>query len=235
MAALLVALTVMAVTLSVALPVWKTAVQREKEAELIFRGQQYARAVALFQRKYANAFPANIDALVSGRFLRRKYLDPMTNGEFQVLYGSAQQTVPGQGGGPAPMPGQGGAPGQIAPGPQRPGQQPAPRPGAPTPGRPAVPGGPPGQPSPGGSAGPVGAQQGIVGVASKSTAASLRIYNGRTKYNEWAFLAQEVTKQPGAVGGTQKPGAPAGASPRPGTPSLPVRPTTPSPTFPRRP
>src|SRR5207249_3417897 len=40
MAALLVALSVMAVLMSVAMPVWKQVARREKEEELIFRGQQ---------------------------------------------------------------------------------------------------------------------------------------------------------------------------------------------------
>jgi len=56
MAALLVALAVMAILLSVAMPTWRQMVQREKEAELVFRGQQYARAIGLFQRKYAATF-----------------------------------------------------------------------------------------------------------------------------------------------------------------------------------
>ena len=51
MAALLVALSVMAVLASAAMPTWKQLSQREKEAELIFRGQQYARAIGLFQRR----------------------------------------------------------------------------------------------------------------------------------------------------------------------------------------
>ena len=45
MAALLVALAVMSLMLSMALPVWHHAAQREREAELIFRGEQYARAI----------------------------------------------------------------------------------------------------------------------------------------------------------------------------------------------
>ena len=49
MAALLVALAVMAVMMSVALPVWRHEAQREKEAELVWRGQQYIRAIRLFQ------------------------------------------------------------------------------------------------------------------------------------------------------------------------------------------
>ena len=49
MVALLVSLTIMGVMLSVAMPVWKQMAQREKEAELVFRGQQYARAIGLYQ------------------------------------------------------------------------------------------------------------------------------------------------------------------------------------------
>ena len=55
MAALLVAMAVMAIVMTMALPVWHTATQREKEAELIFRGQQYARAVMLYQRRFPGA------------------------------------------------------------------------------------------------------------------------------------------------------------------------------------
>ena len=38
------AASVMAVLLSAALPVWQTMVRRERETELIFRGEQYAHA-----------------------------------------------------------------------------------------------------------------------------------------------------------------------------------------------
>lgn len=53
MAALLVSIAVMGILMSALIPVWTTAVQREREAELVFRGEQYARAIGLFQRKYA--------------------------------------------------------------------------------------------------------------------------------------------------------------------------------------
>ena len=87
MVALLVTLAVMSVILGVAMPVWRTVVQREKEEELIFRGRQYARAIQLYQRKYAAAYPASIDVLVEQKFLRKKYKDPMTkSGEFEILY-----------------------------------------------------------------------------------------------------------------------------------------------------
>src|SRR5215216_2145543 len=76
MAALLVSIGVLTVIMSVALPVWRTLAQREKEAELIFRGEQYARAVNLYTRKMGPGnFPPSIDVLVQQRFLRKKYKD----------------------------------------------------------------------------------------------------------------------------------------------------------------
>ena len=53
MAALLVSLSVMGLMMSMALPVWSHAAKREREAELIFRGEQYARAIVLYQRRVA--------------------------------------------------------------------------------------------------------------------------------------------------------------------------------------
>jgi len=183
MAALLVGMTIMALFLSMALPAWKTAAQREKEAELVFRGQQYARAITLFQRKYANAFPPNVDVLLNEHFLRKKYKDPMTeNGEFQVLYAN-QQAAAQPGAGIVPTQGQ---PGRPATGLNNLQQQ--------------------SQQQQGGRGGtPVGPQGGIIGVASKSTADSIRVYNGHTKYNEWVFVATQVSNQAGAPAGSQTP------------------------------
>ena len=56
MAALLVAMAIMAVMTSVAMPVWSRVAQREKEEELVFRGEQYARAIGLFQRLLNRTF-----------------------------------------------------------------------------------------------------------------------------------------------------------------------------------
>ena len=92
MAALLVGMSVMAVLMSALLPVWTHMATREKEEELIFRGRQYARAIGLFQRKFANTPPPTIDVLVDQRFLRKKYKDPITNDDFQPIY--ANQAVP---------------------------------------------------------------------------------------------------------------------------------------------
>src|SRR5688572_15755346 len=85
MVALLIAMSIMAIMMSVALPAWQTQARREKEAELIFRGEQYARAVAGFQQKYGGTNPPSIDVLLSERFLRKKYIDPITNEDFVLI------------------------------------------------------------------------------------------------------------------------------------------------------
>ena len=85
MAALLVALVIMSVAMSVMLPVWRTLSVREREEELIWRGQQYDRAVQLYRKKTSAPGAPSIDVLVKGRFLRQKYLDPITRGDFEVV------------------------------------------------------------------------------------------------------------------------------------------------------
>ena len=98
MAALLVVLAVMSLMLSMALPVWHHAARREREAELIFRGEQYARAIMLYQRQTPGAYPPDVETLVEGRFLRRAYRDPMTaDGEFRLILQSELAGVAGQG------------------------------------------------------------------------------------------------------------------------------------------
>jgi type II secretory pathway pseudopilin PulG len=193
MAALLVGLSVMAVLMGAMLPVWSHMAQREKEEELIFRGQQYARAIGLFQRKFANTAPPSIDLLVEQRFLRKKYKDPITNDDFQPLFANqAPQTI----GSPV--------------GSQRPGETGTAERAVAAP-TPAV----QSRTGPG-----AGAPGGIIGVTSKSKETSIKIYNGRTKYNEWAFVYVQTAQRPGGPGTTQTPGQQRPGTQRPGqTPS----------------
>jgi type II secretory pathway pseudopilin PulG len=182
MAALLIAMSIMAVMLTVAMPVWKQTATREKEEELVFRGLQYSHAIGLFQRKFANAYPPNVDALVEQRFLRKKYKDPITNDEFAIIPAGAN--VPGAPAGRGTAPAGRGAPGA------------APAAGAQNPG-----------PARGGAGGGQVAVAGISGVTSKSKEQSIRLYNGRSHYNEWAFIHVAAVQQPGVgAPGTQQPG-----------------------------
>ena len=55
-----------------------------------------------------------------------------------------------------------------------------------------------------------GVRGGVVGVVSKSEETSLRLYNGRSRYNDWQFLYTALGATPGAGGvlpGAQLPGA----------------------------
>jgi type II secretory pathway pseudopilin PulG len=218
MAALLVAMSVMAVFMTVALPVWNTQAQREKEAELVFRGEQYARAVMLYQRKFANALPPSVDVLLNDRYLRKKYKDPITGKDFQLLSGASAQANVGAIGGNL-----GGA--------ARPGGQVVARGSTGTPGGSGTTAGGAGGSSfsfqsGGGSRGPAGSAGsgfglgagvgagpggtvpgGIMGVTSTSTGKSLRLYNGRGNYNEWTFVPVQRNLKAGAgAQGADAPG-----------------------------
>ena len=96
MAGLLVAIAVMGVTLSMVMPTWSTGAKREKEAELIFRGEQYMRAIELYQRRFAGAYPTDMQLLIDQRFLRKAFTDPMTGGEFEILTQASLQATPSQ-------------------------------------------------------------------------------------------------------------------------------------------
>ena len=97
MAALLVSLAVMSVLMGALLPAWRHQAQREKEAELVFRGEQYVRAIRLWEMKMGpGSRPPNFDILVQQKYLRKKYKDPMTkDGEFQPLYIGTNLPAPG--------------------------------------------------------------------------------------------------------------------------------------------
>jgi type II secretory pathway pseudopilin PulG len=197
MAALLISLSIMAIMLSVVMPVWKQLAQREKEAELVFRGQQYVHAIGLFQRKAGpGVYPPNVDVLVQQRFLRKKYKDPITGDDFVPLSALQAPSAPGQ----TPADGRGqpaaggaavGGRGQAAAGGR--GQPAAVSPSLGTPVGGNVPGG-------------------VAGVASKSKDESIRVYNGRTHYNEWEFRFVAQTQTPGR-GGAPERGAPPGQQP----------------------
>jgi type II secretory pathway pseudopilin PulG len=184
MAALLVAMTVMAIVMATAMPTWRTMMKREREAELVFRGEQYGRAIGLFQRKYGNAMPPNVDALINEKFLRKKYKDPITGEDFQIV--APGTPLPGQGGVQFDTSGRG-AGGSRSTGPSVSTTQPT-RTG--TTGSGSL-----GAASPGQTIG-----GGVLGVVSRSTDTSMRLYNGRDKYNEWVFMGTQLSNTAGAGG-----------------------------------
>ncbi len=204
MAALLVALAVMAIVMSVALPAWRQANQREKEEELVFRGRQV--------RARHPAVPATVCRHLSpGRGHARQAEGPPQEVQGpdgrgrrvrDHLPGHLLSVTPG-GAGARSIGGSAG----IVGGAQR-GQGPSftfdSRSGAVTQGSPS-----------GRTAGPRG---GVLGVRSKSTAASIRVYNGATHYNEWQFVFVPAMTGPGQArpgmrGGQGTPGAMPGGMP----------------------
>ncbi|MBN1222819.1 MAG: type II secretion system protein [Candidatus Aminicenantes bacterium] len=83
---LLFAVSVISIGLLVAVPVWKTQIQRENEEELIFRGKQYIEAVRLYQLKKPGQYPKTLEELVEEKCLRRLYRDPMSHhGEWNII------------------------------------------------------------------------------------------------------------------------------------------------------
>lgn len=83
---LLFAISVLSIGLMIAVPVWQTQIQREKEEELIFRGKQYVEAIRLYQLKFPGTFPKTLEELIEEKCLRRLYKDPMTeHGEWNII------------------------------------------------------------------------------------------------------------------------------------------------------
>jgi len=83
---LLIAISVMSIGLIIATPVWMTQIQREKEEELIFRGNQYVEAVRIYQMKYPGKYPKSLEELLKEKCLRKLYPDPMTkHGKWDII------------------------------------------------------------------------------------------------------------------------------------------------------
>jgi type II secretory pathway pseudopilin PulG len=83
---LLLLVSIMSLGLMLAVPVWKTQIQRENEEELIFRGNQFVEAIRLYQLKNPGTFPKTLEELVEKKCLRRLYRDPMTpEGEWSLI------------------------------------------------------------------------------------------------------------------------------------------------------
>lgn len=182
---ILLLLAFVLISLSVAVTPVLTQAKREKEDELIFRGQQYQRAIGRFYRKFGR-YPLKMEELIrtnDRNFLRRPYPDPMTpDGNWRIIrVGPAGQLVGSKHQQKAPAPSQ-------QPGAQR--------------GQPAS----AASPGSGSSMGSGGVSYPIVGVASTSDQLSIRVYDGYMRYDQWEFIydpAKEALKK--AAGATPTP------------------------------
>jgi type II secretory pathway pseudopilin PulG len=205
---LIVLVTLMIIAMAAAVPQITTDIKRSKEEELIHRGHQYERAIQLYFRKFGR-YPASIDQLESTnnmRFLRQRYKDPITGkDEWRIIHlGEAK---------PKRRPGYlAAAPGTPAAGA---GQQPqtigtsAAAISRPVSGTGSSIGGGP-----------------VVGIASISTAKSIKEVDDKDHYNEWEF-----TYDPTLDANRGTPGQPAGQPGQDrgirGTRDIPTTPTGP--------
>ena len=213
---LMMVLTVLLISLTVSLPDIYTQGQRDREEELLFRGDQYARAVLLYHRQF-NKYPQTVEDLMKKtngyRFLRHPFRDPMTrSGKWRFIHANAAGVVfdsktltP-----PKPKkPLEGGSSGDAQGEPDSEGQGQ----GQDNSGR--------GRKASGGTLTSSAPQQGsgsgdnevkgafIVGVASTSTRKSIRIWNNKDRYDLWEFLGVAVAAAPGTQspsGTTANPG-----------------------------
>ncbi len=190
--ALIVGLTVMAILMAAVLPTASAEAQRDREAELIFRGIQYAEGIRNFKKRYGR-YPTTLKEMYETRprTLRKLWKDPMTNSNNWGL-------ITAVAGAPVIGARQGGAP---AGGPMQPTPAPTVAPTA------------PGAFNPGGAPGAVGSPGGappgpITGVYSLSTKKGYRLFSGRENYNEWRFTEQTLLNQ--GSGGPPGPPLPPG-------------------------
>ena len=179
---LIVAITVLNILVAAMLPLWSTAIRREKEEELVFRGFQYAEAIRVFHMRFQR-YPNKLEELIElkPRSIRQLWKDPMTeDGKWALIFQNGPQgplrprRPPGdntdQGGKePSNEDDQSDAEGRPPLGPRK---------------DETVQIGP------------------IIGVHSKSGKKSMLVLFGRERYDEWAFTEDLITRAMGGQRGS---------------------------------
>lgn len=176
---MIIAITVLNILLAASLPLWSTAIQREKEEELIFRGFQYAEAIRVFQLRFQRP-PTRLQELIEiqPRSIRQLWKDPMTeDGKWALLFVGQDQGIPLQ---PQPP----GPDGQQEGGEEGVGEEGGEDTGD-------------GNPSFGPRKGEQVAVGPIRGVRSRSNKSSILTFYGRQRYSEWQFTVEMI---PGSQG-----------------------------------
>lgn len=164
--AVVIGIAILTILIAAVAPSVGVVVKRDREAELIFRGRQYARAIGLFQRRYGR-YPNQLKELYENRprTIRHLWKDPMCNCDFQP---QVQGMPCGQIGVGQPP----GAP--VFPGPSP----------TPTPPKTAF-GSPTGQQT----SGP------IWGVRSSVHKEGLREWRGQKFYDQWCFIVGQADSE----------------------------------------
>ena len=212
--AVLLTMTLLLILLSVEAPRIAQQIKRDKEEEMIHRGKDYATAVKRFVHKNGGRYPVSVEQLENTnhvRFLRKKYVDPMTgDSDWKMVHvGEAQVNIP------APNPGLSGGGGQN-PGLFNSGPGGNPPPGTPPTGQAQTQNPPTGQQqhqaggtgqlgslttSGIGNGQTVGGGQ-IMGVASVSKGHAIKEFNDKDEYDQWYFVYDLRLEQSGGSGVT---------------------------------
>ena len=224
---LLFLVALLSISLVTIVPKLKFVLQREREQEMVHRGEQYRRAVRRYYRKMG-AYPPTLDVLESTnnlRFLRKRYKDPMNhNQDFKVMTQvdlmkamgtalSANGGIPGAQtlGQPigslndTPSGDTGPASQTVAAAPAATTPDPNSQAGSNTdqasksslPFTPVVP-----QSGPAMMGGGIG---GLVGVVSASNDETIRIYNKKNHYKDWLFIYDPTSDRGGLLTGPYQP------------------------------
>ena len=229
LAALIFFATAATILLAAAVPAYQMQARREREEELIFRGEEYVRAIQKYQRRFG-VYPPTLDALEEQnglRFIRRLYTDPTSseNKAFRLIYLNSDGSLTGSK--------------VYSPGVSNPPQLGTPATTSSTSPAPATParGGTPSAATPPATqtgGGQTFGTAGIIGVASDTDQTSIKVYNGRQKYNEWEFIGILSTPTTTPGGTTPIGTTPAGTTPFGTTPPLTTPPSTQPPAGGRR-
>jgi type II secretory pathway pseudopilin PulG len=169
MVAIVIFIAILTILIAAVGPSISAIMRREREEELLFRGKQYARAIALFQRRYGR-YPTSLKEMYENRprVIRKLWKDPMCNCDNWKLLIQGQPDS-------TPFLNQNVDPSNRPPSTYSNLLRPSPTPGA-------------------FGAGP-GEEQNIgpiVGVRSRAHQQAMREWRGRRYYDEWRFIVGDA-------------------------------------------
>lgn len=82
--------------------IWHTTMQRQNEQELIYEGKQFRNAISKYYNWSGGHYPMNLEVLLGpndeqtakNRFLRKIFIDPMTQkNDWVLVYGKAGEVI----------------------------------------------------------------------------------------------------------------------------------------------
>src|SRR5262249_41911762 len=101
---LLLVVAMLVIAAAVAAPTIAFEIKRDREEELVHRGVEYSRAIQRFvkaNRRYP-LNPEDLQSVGGVRYIRKLYRDPITGGDFRLLYLSDVRLAAGTGTGDIP-------------------------------------------------------------------------------------------------------------------------------------